>query len=122
VHFLAAAQNQMRAEAEGAGVFSQRAAVDEFRAPFCQRTFVGRGKFLVELLRKDELQHGVTEKFQPLIVRGPSLRFVPARHSFALLMGDGRMRERQPQQALVAERITETGLEFRKLGHGQRVD
>src|ERR1035437_7392375 len=107
----------MRAEAEGAGLFGQRSAVDEFRARFCQRTLIERGKFLVELLRKDELQHGVTEKFQPLIVRGPSLRFVPARRSFALLMGDGRMRERQPQQALVAERVAESGLKFREFRH-----
>jgi hypothetical protein len=122
VHFLTAAQNQVRAEAEDAGVFSQRAAVDEFRARFGQRTFVGCGKFLVELLRKDELQHGVPEKFQPLIVRGPSLRFVPVRRSFTLLMGDGRMRECQPQQALVAECMAEAGLEFGKFGHSQWVD
>ena len=112
VHFLAAAQNQMRAEAEGAGVFGQRAAVDEFCARLGQRTFIERGKFLVKLLRQDELQHGVAEKFQPLIVRGLSRRFVPARRGFAWLMGDGRMRERQPQQALVAERVAETGLKF----------
>jgi hypothetical protein len=37
-------------------------------------------------------------------------------------MGDGRMRERQPQQFLVAERVAETGLEFGKFGHDQWVE
>ena len=50
------------------------------------------------------------------------MRFVPTRRGFALLMGDRRMRERQPQQALVAEGMAEAGLEFGKLGHGQWVD
>ena len=108
VHFLAAAQNQMRAEAERAGVFGQRAAVDEFGARLGQRAFVERGKFFIKLVREDELQHGVAEKFQPLVVRRRRAAFVR----------DGRMRQRQPQQALVAERVAETGLEFGEFGHG----
>jgi hypothetical protein len=33
-------------------------------------------------------------------------------------MGDGRMRERQPQQALVAECMAEAGLKFGEFRHG----
>jgi hypothetical protein len=67
---------------------------------------------------EDKLQHGVTEKFQALVVRGSPLRFLPARHWRAGFMCDRRMRQRQPQQALVAERAAKAGLEFGKFGHG----
>ena len=89
-------------------MFGQRAAVDQLGARLGQRAFVERGKFFVQLAREHELQHGVAEKFQPLVVRRWRAGFVR----------DGRMRERQPQQALVAERITETGLEFGEFRHG----
>jgi hypothetical protein len=61
-------------------------------------------------VREDELQHGVPEKFQPLIVRRWRAGFVR----------DGRMRQRQPQQPLVAERVAEACLEFGKLGGASR--
>ena len=69
------AQNQMRAEVQSAGVFGQRVAVDEFRARLRQRALIECGKLSVELLREDELQNRVTEKFQPLIVRSRPFRF-----------------------------------------------
>ena len=103
VRFLAVAENQVRAQAERAGVLGQRAAVDQFGARLGQRAFVERGKFFVKLVGQDELQHGVAEKFQPLIVRLVGV---------AAFVRDGRMRQRQPQQALVAKRVAEAGLKF----------
>jgi len=50
------------------------------------------------------LQHGVAEKFQPLIVF--------ARH--AAFVRDGRMREREREQFFVAKIICETFLKFSK--------
>ena len=97
----------MRAEVERAGVFGQRAAIDEFGARLCQFAFIERGKFFVEFLREDELQHGVAEKFQPLIVF--------ARH--AAFVRDGRMRERETQKIFVAKIICETFLKFSKGRH-----
>src|SRR5882724_13696637 len=94
----------MRAEVERAGVFGQRAAIDELGARLRQPAFVERGKFFVELLREDELQHGVAEKFQPLIVF--------ARH--AVFVRDGRMRERETEKSFVAKAIIETFLKFSK--------
>ena len=75
LRFLAVAQNQMRAEVKRAGVFGQRAAIDEFGARLGQRAFVECGKFFVKLARQDELQHRVAEKFQPLVVRASPRRF-----------------------------------------------
>ena len=100
--FFAVAENQVRAQAESPGMLGQRAAVDQFGAALGQRSFIERGKFFVKLVSQDELQHGVAEKFQPLVVR----------HGHAAFVRDGRMRERQPQQSLVAERVSETGLKF----------
>ena len=74
--------------------------------------------FFIQFVGEDKLQHGVTEKFQALVVRGPSLRFVPARRRRAGFVCDRRMRQRQPQQALVAEHAAKPGLEFGKFGHG----
>ena len=48
VRFLAAAQNQMRAQPQRAGAFGQRAAVDEFGARLRQRPFAERR----EIVRK----------------------------------------------------------------------
>ena len=98
----------MRAEVKRTGVFGQRAAVDEFGARLRQRAFIERGKLFVKFLRKDELQHGVAEKFQPLVVRGRRAAFVR----------DGRMREREAQQIFVAELKTEVILKCGEVGHG----
>ena len=100
--FLAATQDQMRAEVERAGVFGERAAIDEFGARLRQHAFIERGKVFVEFLREDELQHGVAEKFQPLIVF--------ARH--AAFVRDGRMCEREAQKIFVAKIICKTFLKF----------
>ena len=109
VSFLAAAQNQMRAQPQRAGACSASAR----RLTSLARAFVSgpssdAGKFFVKLLRQDEPQHRVAEKFQPLVVRG--------RH--AVFMRDGRMRERKAQQIFVAESVAETVLKCGEVGHG----
>ena len=92
----------MRAEVKREGAFGEGAAVDKFGACLRQRPFVERGKFFIQFLRENQLQHGIAEKFQPLIMRYRRIVFVC----------DGRMREREAQQAFVAEFVTETGLKF----------
>ena len=98
----------MRAEIEGAAFFGERAAVDQFGARLGERAFAKCGKFFVKFAREDELQHGVAEKFEPLIVLD----------GHALLVGNGGMRQRQPQQTGIAESVAQAGLEFLKFGHG----
>src|ERR1700742_2519222 len=61
-----ATDNQVRPEIKGLAFFRECAAIHEFGAGFRERTFTEIGKFLVELAGKDELQDGVTEKFEPL--------------------------------------------------------
>ena len=97
----------MCAEVKRAGAFGQCAAVDELGASLCQRPFVERWEFFVQLVRENELQHGIAEKFQPLIVRLCPTAF----------MRNGRMRECDAQQIFVAEFVTETGLQGGEFGH-----
>ena len=59
----------MCAEVKRAGAFGQRTAVDKLGARLRQRPFVERGKFFIQLVRENKLQHGIAEKFQPLIMR-----------------------------------------------------
>jgi hypothetical protein len=92
----------MCAEVKRAGAFGQCAAVDKLGARLRQRPFIKRGEFFVQLARENELQHCVAEEFQPLIVRLRPATFVR----------NGRMREREAQQAFVAKFVIETGLKF----------
>ena len=99
----------MRAQAQRAAVLGQRCGVDQLGARLGQRPFVGRREiFHRTRCVSTELQHRVAEKFQPLIVR----------RGRVLLMRDGRMRQRQPQQAFVAELVAETFLKFGEIRHG----
>ncbi len=43
-------------------------AVDEAGAAAIQRTFIGLGEFCVERLCDDEVEYGVTEKFEALVI------------------------------------------------------
>jgi hypothetical protein len=53
------------------------------------------------------LEHGVAQKFQPLVVL----------NAHTLLVGDGRVGQSQPQQALAAKDVSESGLESGEVGH-----
>lgn len=88
VGFLAAAENEMFAEAERAGFLGEGAAVHQFGAGLGERAFAERGKFFIQFVRQYELQHGVAEELEPLVVLGGD----------ALFVGDGRMGERELQQ------------------------
>ena len=88
----------------------QRPPIDEFRARLRERALVRPGKSFVELAGEGELEHGVAQKFQPSVVL----------HRHALFVRDGRMRERQPQEALVAKHVSQSVLEDSEVGHGER--
>ncbi len=69
-------QNQMRAKPQVPALVRQRAAVHQFRPRLGQGAFAKIREFVIQLLRQDELQHSVAEKFQPLIVLHGSALFV----------------------------------------------
>ena len=99
----------MLTQSQAAPLLGQGAAIDHLGPRFGQWPFAQAGKFFIQLARQDQLQHGVTEKFQTLIVldRG------------ALFVGDRGMRQGKAQQIFVPEQITETGLESVESGHGK---
>jgi hypothetical protein len=107
VKVLAAAENEVRTEADGAAMFTQGAAVDELGTAFGERPFVAGRTFFVKLARQGELEDGVPEKLKPLVVRDRRTLFM--RHR--------RVREREHQQGFVAKRVTEAVLECGKVGH-----
>ena len=104
---FAPAENQMFAQTEPASLLGKRAAIDHLRPGLGQRAFTHHRKFFVEFNREDKLQHGVAEKFQPLIML----------YGSALLMRDRGMRQREAQQAFITERITEARLKSAESGH-----
>ncbi len=81
--------------------------VDQFGTRLGQGTLVRIGKFFVKFAREHQSQHRVAEKFQPLVVG----------QGIFLLVRDGRMRQREAEETFVAELMTETDLEFGKVGH-----
>lgn len=101
VGFLAAADDEIFAKAEEPAFFREGAAVDKFGAGLGERAFVVSGKFFVQLLREHELEDGVAEEFEALVVLGGR----------ALLVGDGRMGERELEQGGILKRMAEAGLE-----------
>ena len=55
----------------------ERIARDQARAQFREATFRFPGKLRVEMFGNDQLEHGIAEEFEPLIIEMFSLRFVP---------------------------------------------
>jgi hypothetical protein len=107
MNLFAPAQNQVFAQHDGASADGQRAAVHEFGARLRQRAFVEGGKALVQFPGQNQLQHGVPQKFQALIVFSAGILFV----------GNGRMRQRHAQQFQIAKLVTEPDLECSEVGH-----
>ena len=97
----------MLAEAQRAAMHGEGSAIDELGAGFGERAFVEVGKLFVEFAGQRQLQHGVAEKFQPLVVL----------HGRTLFVRDGRMRERQPQAGGVMKEVTQSGLKRGEVGH-----
>src|SRR5579883_1666835 len=105
--FLAAAEDEMFAQVQRPPFLREETAVDELGAGLGQRAFADVGKLVVKLAGEDELEHGVAEKFQSLIVRDAR----------ALLVGDRRMRQREAKQIRIAENMTQSGLKLFQLSH-----
>ena len=98
----------MLAEFQRPGVRRQRAGVDQAGARLGEHAFVGIGKLFVKLARQHQAEHGVAEKFEALV----------GLNGRALLVRDGRMREREPQQRGVGERVAEALLQCVEVVHG----
>ena len=62
-------------------------------APLCQLALLDVGEVRVEALRDDEVEHRVAKELQALVRAG----------RVGVLVGKGRMRQREPQQRLVAK-------------------
>ncbi len=108
VHFFATAKGEVGAEAQPPPVFGQGTAVDEFGAGFGEGAFANGREFFVELARQDELQDGIAEELEALVSLNRS----------ALLVGNGGVGEREPQERRFAEGIAQLALEFSVFGHG----
>jgi hypothetical protein len=67
MEFFASTQDEMLAKPELAGVFGKGASVDQLGPSFGERAFAEGRKILIELPSENELEHGVTEEFEPLV-------------------------------------------------------
>ena len=74
--FLAAAEDELLAQPDRAREGLQVGAVDDRGALDGQAALGQLGKAAVKLVGDDELQHGVAEEFQPLVVGQPLPLFV----------------------------------------------
>lgn len=99
--FSTAELNQL-VEPEGSGLLGEGVAVDKFGAGLGENAFADALEFGEKFFRKDELEHCVTEKLQPLVVVARFAGVVPHR----------RMGEREVEVAQVVEPIVEAFLEF----------
>jgi hypothetical protein len=85
--FLAAAEDEVAAEAELTGALGQAATVDEFGAGFGERTFAEAGELFVKFASQGKLEDSIAEKLEALIgLKGQ-----------ALLVRDGGMCQSQTQ-------------------------
>ena len=75
--FLALAHHEVTAEADGDGVDLETLAGDEAGAHFGQHPLRAIGEEIEEVLGEDELEDGVAEEFEALIVKMMALGFVP---------------------------------------------
>ena len=98
----------MRAESQRAPAGAQRAAVDQFGAGFGERAFVEVRKSFIQFPGQSELQHGVAEELEALVVL----------HGRAQFVGDGWMGHRELQEAFIAEGVTESDLQCSEVRHG----
>jgi hypothetical protein len=107
VHFLAAAQDQIISQSETPALLGEGTPVDQLRPGFGERAFAKRGKIPVQLARQYELQNGIAQKLEPLVVLDRN----------ALLVGNGGMRQRQSQQLRIPEMVAQLGLEIAWVSH-----
>ena len=101
----------MLAEPQRTALLGEAYLIHKLGADLGERTFVVVWIAVVEFVGKRELEHGVADVFEPLVVVAAGPSFVR----------DGRMGERQQQECRVAERVAEAGLQGVETRHG-RVD
>ncbi len=80
----------------------QRAAIHPFGTQVGQHTLVVRREILPEPFRHDELEDGVAQEFQPLVIQGGRCAF----------LGKGAVRQGTDEEFPVRERITDLGFDF----------
>ena len=93
--FLAASHHEIAAEIDIGGVHTEAFATDELGAQFGEVAFRVVGEMVEEVLGKDELEDGVAEELQALIIEMVPLRFV----------AQTGMRERLREEERVAELV-----------------
>ncbi len=101
----------MAAEPEGLREFLEMMPVDQPGAQHGEAALRHLGETAVKLLGHGELQDGVTEELEPLVV-GQAL---------ALFVAEGGVGERLAQERFVGERVAEAALEIVEPGgHHER--
>ncbi len=98
----------MLAKVQLPGALRQGAAIDQFGAGLGQRAFAEGGEFVVKLARQHELEDGIAQEFEPLVVL----------HGRALFMRDGRVGEGETQQGGIAEPVVQPFLQSLVSGGG----
>ncbi len=98
---LTPAHDEVFAEIEMEGAFGERGLIHHPGTAFGEGAFIRIGKAIVEFAGKAELEDGVTEEFQALIV----LRFTD-------LMGHGGMREGKAQELRLEELVAQNGFQL----------
>ena len=93
VRLFTSSHVQVGTESNAAGDAGERLGGNELGTCLGQRTLVGLGQALKEQMRQGELQHGVAEEFEALVVRVGALVFVT----------NAAVRERKLQQRGIAK-------------------
>lgn len=104
---LTAAEDDMLPQVQPAGLTGKRGPVHQLGARLGKRAFTELGKAGVQLAGDHELDDGVAEKFEALVVVLAA----------AGLVSEGRVGEGEGEKVPVAKAITESGFQFGKGRH-----
>lgn len=99
--FFSASHAQMRTEFDASSMTRECFGRDELGACFGEYAFIGMRKFLVEQLGERELEDGVAQEFQALIVWLGALVFI----------ANAAMSQSELKQCRVAKSVTEDGFQ-----------
>lgn len=99
----------MAAEADAAGEAGEGLGGDDLGAGLGQHAFIGLWQSLKQQMRKGELQHGVAEKFEALVVGLRALRFI----------AEAAVCERELKQRWIAKSVAKDG--FQRVHEWQRL-
>ena len=109
VCLLAAAHHQVASDAEALGEDAEAVAGDDAGTDFGQVAFAEVGKLIEEMLGENELEDGVSEEFEALVVEVMALR----------LVAEAGVGERFREQQSVAEFVFEALFEWVHAGRTQ---